>query len=65
MALESELFKLEIPIPVYFAHEDKDLLELYEILTTTAEKEKDSSVASCQYIPPCDVEIVFDYLLPL
>lgn len=46
VALESELFKLEIPIPVYFSHEDKDLLELYEILTTTAEKEKDSSVAS-------------------
>lgn len=44
--LEVELFKLEVPIPVYFAWEDEELLELYAILTTTAQREKDSSVAS-------------------
>ena len=50
MALESELFQLEVSIPVYFVWEDGNLLELHEILTTTAEREKDSSVASCTYV---------------
>ena len=45
-ALEFELFRQEVPIPVYFAWEDGDLSELYHILTTTAEREKDSSVVS-------------------
>lgn len=47
--LEVELFKLEVPIPVYFAWEDEELLELYAILTTTAQREKDSSVASMMF----------------
>lgn len=46
MALELELFNQEVPIPVYFAWEEDELLELHDILTTTAEREKDSSVAS-------------------
>ena len=47
-SLEVELFKAEVPIPVYFSWEDSELLELYNILTTTAEREKDSSVASSE-----------------
>ncbi len=46
--LELELLKLEVPIPVYFTWEDGELLELHEILTATAEKEKDSSVATSE-----------------
>ena len=44
--LELELFKHEVPIPVYFVWEDEELLELYEILTTTAKRDKQSSVTS-------------------
>ena len=49
MELELDLFKQDIPIPVYFALEDSNLLELHEILSATAERERDSSVASCTY----------------
>ncbi len=47
MELELNLLKQDVPIPVYFALEDGNLLELHEILSATAEREKDSSVASC------------------
>lgn len=47
--LEAELFKADIPIPVYFVEENRELTDLHEVLSRTAEREKDSSVASCKF----------------
>lgn len=48
VTLEAEIFKLEIPIPVYFVEENEELGDLHDVLRSSAEREKESSVASCE-----------------
>ena len=43
--LESELLSTEVPIPVYFAHEDKALRTVYEETDLAAVQESNTSVA--------------------
>ncbi len=37
---------MEIPIPVYFVEENEELSDLHDVLRNSAEREKESSVAS-------------------
>lgn len=40
---------MEIPIPVYFTYEDEALLQIFGDLNSSAEKDKNSSVAALLY----------------
>ena len=47
--LESHLLSTEIQIPVYFAFEDDQTLEVFDHTRRWAEGERDSSAAACEW----------------
>ena len=62
--LERQLLETETPIPVYFAYESEDLVELYEKIAASITSDAASSAAKGIHLTSISISHFYDYCSP-